>query len=241
MKRRLLAAVAVASSLALAPSAETAAAHLAVGTRVGDHAGFVRVVVDFTDGRLQFNEVNATDPSPFGDGRVALRVDFPGIRTRATPADAQGVRVQVVQGPNRLVVRITANPRRFKHMSYFVLSRPERLVIDLWKAAPPTPAAEIRRAANGCLRLARFSVARGRVSAAGSERNLFEHSLVVSLRGADGRVVAERPVTSDEGRWSTSFPYRVSRRQAGTLEATADSAKDGALVCLVQVRVTLTP
>jgi Immunoglobulin-like domain of bacterial spore germination len=241
MRRALLAAVAVASSLALAPGAETAADHRAVGVRVGDHAAFVRVVVDFTDGRLEFNEVNATDPSPFRDGRVQVHIDFPGIRTQAPPVHAEGVSVQVVQGANRIAVRIAASPRRFKYMGYFVLSSPERLVIDLWKAAPPTSAGEIRRAPDRCLTLERFAVAPRRVSASGRERNLFEHSLVVRLRGADGSVVAERPTTSAEGRWSSSFAYRVGRPQQGTLEAAAESAKDGALDCLVQVRVTLRP
>jgi immunoglobulin-like protein involved in spore germination len=241
MRRALLATVAVASSLALPSSAQSAASHLAVGVRVGDHPAFVRVVVDFTDGRLQFHEVEATDPSPFADGRVTLRIDSPGTRTRALPVRAQGVSVQVVQGTNRIFVRITAASRRFKYMGYFVLSSPQRLVIDLWKAVPPSSAAEIRRAPDRCLTLERSSVVPGRVSAAGGERNLFEHSLVVILRRAEGRVVAERPVTAANGRWSATFPYRVSRRQQGTLEAVAESAKDGSLVCLVQVTVTLRP
>jgi hypothetical protein len=241
MTRAPLALAALASALALASGAETAAAHLAVGVRVGDHAGFVRVVVDFTDGRLQFHEVEAIDPSPFADGRVALRVDAPGIRTRAAPVRTHGVDVAVLQAANRLVVRIAATPRRFKYMSHFVLAAPERLVVDLWKAAPPAPAAEIRRAPDRCLTLGRFAVAPSRVAASGTELNLFEHSLVVSLRGADGRIVAERPVTAAKGRWSVAFPYRVARAQPGTLEAVAESARDGALVCLVQVRVGLRP
>jgi hypothetical protein len=43
------------------------------------------------------------------------------------------------------------------------------------------------------------------------------------------------------GAWSTRVRYRVGRRQAGTLEAVAESAKDGSLDCLVQVRVVLRP
>jgi hypothetical protein len=241
MRGALLATVAAAASLAMPATADAGAAHRAVGVRIGEHPAFVRVVVDFAEGPVRFHEVEATDPSPFADGRVTLRVDFPGIRTQAAPVRARGVDVQLTQGADRIFIRTRASLRRFKHMGYFVLSGPDRLVIDLWKAAPPTPAAEVRRAPDRCLALERFSTASGRVSAAGRERNLFEHSHVVILRRADGRAVAERPVTSAGGRWSVSFPYSVSSTQAGTLEAVAFSAKDGALDCIVQVRVTLRP
>jgi len=241
MKRVLVAAVALAAWLAVSPSADPATAHRAIGIRVGEHPAFVRVVVDFTDGRLRFHEVDATDPSPFGDGRGRLRVSSPGIRTQASPVTAVGVRVRITQGMNEVNVHVEAQPRRFKYLAYFVLSAPERLVIDLWKARPPTPPAEVRRAPDRCLTLERFSVVSGRVTAAGGERNLFEHSHVVRVRGLDGRVVAERPVTSAAGRWSVTFPYRVLRAQPGTLEAVALSAKDGALDCIVQVRVMLRP
>ena len=40
-------------------------------------------------------------------------------------------------------------------------------------------------------------------------------------------------------RWSTRFRYPRRRRQTGTLEAVALSAKDGSLDCLTQVRVRL--
>jgi len=241
MRRAAAAAALAAATVVPASGVEPAAAHVAVGARVGDHPGFVRVVVDFTEGPLRFHEVDATDPDPFGDGRVALRVHSPGIRSRALPVRRRGVSVAVTQFTNRIVVRIGASARRFKYMGYVVLNAPDRLVIDLWKAAPPAAAAEIRRAPDGCLTLARFATGSGRVSAAGRERNLFEHSLVVVLRGADGRVVAQQPVTASNGRWSVGFPYRTPRQQPGTLEAIAESAKDGALVCLVQARVTLQP
>jgi hypothetical protein len=46
-------------------------------------------------------------------------------------------------------------------------------------------------------------------------------------------------VVASAGRWSAQLSYRTTRRQSGTLEAAALSAKDGALACLVQARVTL--
>jgi hypothetical protein len=39
--------------------------------------------------------------------------------------------------------------------------------------------------------------------------------------------------------WSVSFDYPPARRQDGTLEAVALSAKDGTLDCIVQVRVRM--
>ncbi len=241
MRRVLCAALALAlaSLAAAALTAGTAMAHRAVGVRVGDNLAFVRVVVDFTEGPLRFHEVDATDPQPFGDGVARLRVSSPGIRTSAARVTALGVRVLVRQGTGSIFIEVEAQPQRFKYVSYFVLSGPERLVIDLWKAVPPVPGAQIRRAPDRCLTLGRFSVRGGRVTASGRERNLFEHSLVVLIRGAGGRLIRELPVTGVSGRWNAAFPYTVGRPQAGTLEAVALSAKDGALDCIVQVRVTL--
>jgi hypothetical protein len=145
--------------------------------------------------------------------------------------------VRVLQGRNRITVKLTAAPHRFKYVSYVSLRNPERLVVDLWKSAPPVAAAQIRRAPDGCLALTRFDVSARHAAAAGTERNLFEHAFVVRLRAADGRVLAQQPRTSAAGRWISSFRYPAVRRQAGTLEAVAESAKDGALVCLVQMRV----
>ena len=41
------------------------------------------------------------------------------------------------------------------------------------------------------------------------------------------------------GRWSGQLTYHTTRTQAATLEAVETSAKDGALICIVQIRVTL--
>jgi hypothetical protein len=73
--------------------------------------------------------------------------------------------------------------------------------------------------------------------AAGLERDLFEHGLVLRLRRAGGRVHAQRAATAAAGRWRTHFRFPRTARQTGTLEAVAESAKDGTLDCLVQVRV----
>ena len=231
--------IAVGAALVVAPAAQATTPLTATETRIADHPGFVRAVVDFADGKIPREELVATDPEPFPDGIARVRLRQQGVRTEARTARAHGVTVRVIQGRDRITVRLAATPSRFKYVSYFSLRKPERLVVDLWKSAPPVTAAEVRRAPDGCLRLTRYDVARRHAAAAGTERDLFEHAFVVRLRAADGRILAQQPRTSTHGRWTSFFRYPAVRRQAGTLEAVASSAKDGALVCLVQVKVRI--
>jgi hypothetical protein len=217
-----------------ASSARDAATALtATRVRAGLHTAFVRAVVDFSGGRIEINDVNAEDPNPF-NGTARLEMRSPGVRTTAAPLAALGIRVAVARGGPGLVIRITSAPRRFKYLSYFVLTAPDRLVIDLWYAGPSVAA---RFGRSGCLTLTSSSVGPSVVTAAGRERDLFEHSFVLRLRGARGGLVREKPVTAD-GPWSERMTYSAPR-QRGTLEAVALSAKDGSLDCLVQVPVTL--
>ena len=236
--RVLAGAVAVVLTLVIVPQASAAVAPLtATKIRIGDHPAFVRVVVDFTGGTVEPGEVVATDPDPFPDGFVRLPILHPGIKTTAMPVRAHGVFARIAQGGGRITIRLTGADRRFKYVGYTAQHTPERLVIDLYKSRPPTAAAEITRGRGGCLTLTSHSVTRKRVKAAGRERALFEHSLVVRLRRTGGRIHRQKAETAFHRRWSTNFTYRHARRQTGTLEAVALSAKDGTLDCLVQVRV----
>jgi hypothetical protein len=225
---------------AVVTPAPAAAAPVATKIRVGDHPGYVRVVVDFR-GTLPTptERVEAVDPDPFGDGRVLIRVTRSGVRTTAAAVTSNGLRASVQQGTGRITLRAQATTgRRFKFASYRILHGPDRLVLDLWKSAPPVPAAEIRNDPSGCLRLTRVATSGRTIEASGRERNLFEHSFVVQLRAANGRVLVQRALTGDPWRVRIRVPAGTPR-QAGTLEAAAFSARDGALNCLVQVRVTL--
>ena len=65
--------------------------------RIGDHPGFVRVVVDFTGGRVEPGEVVATDPNPFPDGFVRLPLTRSGVRTTADPVRDEGVFARIAQ------------------------------------------------------------------------------------------------------------------------------------------------
>jgi hypothetical protein len=231
-------AVALACALVAAVLAEPAAAAPLTATkiRIGDHAGFVRVVVQFTGGRVQAGELVATDPDPFPDGFVRLPFTHAGVRTTAARVRAHGVFARIGHVPGRITIRLSGAHRRFKYAGYFALHSPERLVIDLYKSRPPSDAAEITRGRGGCLTLRHHTVTRTHVTASGREHNLFEHTLVVRLRRHSGRIHREK-VETGGGTWSTSFNYPRAARQTGTLEAVALSAKDGSLDCLVQVRV----
>ena len=199
--------LAVLVLLALLAAPASASALTATGARIAQHPGFVRVVVDFSGGSLEINEVEATDPSP-GEGTARVEVRRSQISTLAIDRSAAGVRVRATQAAGRVVIRLEGARRAFKYLRVSALHRPERLVLDLYSAKPPSRAAEIRAARGGCLRLTSVS--------------------------ADGRGFRARA-------WSARVAYRVSTAQTGTLEAVADSAKDGSLVCLVQVRVGLNP
>jgi hypothetical protein len=237
----LVALIAAGSALGVAPAAHARTQLTATQTRIADHPAFVRAVIDFAGGEIPHPSemLVATDPEPFADGVARVRLDQHRVRTEARTARADGVTVRVFQGRNRISVRLAAAPGRFKYVSYSALRDPERLVVDLWKSAPPAPDAQIRRAADGCLALTRYDLSRRYAAAAGTEQNLFEHSLVLRLRAADGRIAAQQSRVSADGRWTAFLSYPAARPQAGTLEAVALSAKDGALACLVQVRVRL--
>ena len=238
MRRLVIAfALSLVSGAVLAPPAS--AVLTAREIRIGHHPGFVRVVIGFTGGRVEPGEVVATDPNPFPDGFVRLPLTRAGVRTTADPVRGEGVFARIAQGSGKITIRLTGDDRRFKYVGYFAQHTPERLVLDLYKARPPSDAAEITRGRGGCLRLTDHAVTRRQVDAEGRERNLFEHSLVVRLRRSGGRVHRQKAETAFQRMWTTRFDYPPARRQTGTLEAVAFSAKDGTLDCIVQVRVRM--
>jgi Immunoglobulin-like domain of bacterial spore germination len=219
------------------PQAAAAVPLTATQIRIADHPGFVRVVVDFSGGTVAFNELEATDPDPFADGFARVRLIHPGVKSAAMPVRADGVFARIAQSGGRVTIRLSAADRQFKYLSYVVQHGPERVVFDLFKSSPPSDDAEITHGHGGCLTFSGHSVSKTRVRAAGRERNLFEHQFQVVLRRRGGRIQREHHVAADSGRWHTSFTYPHAGRQTGTLEAVDLSEKDGALVCLVQVRV----
>jgi immunoglobulin-like protein involved in spore germination len=229
--------------LALAAAPATASAALtAVDVRFGAQPAFVRVVVEFTGGRLEINEADATDPA-VRDGGARVDVRHAGIVAPARDRSGQGVRARVgLAGADLARVRLTFARGRFKYVRLWALHGPERLVIDLYRSAPPsTTAAEIRTGVNRCLTLSSVVRTGRRFRVRGVERDLFEGSFVLRVRDATGRVVGRRLATA-RGAWDLRVGYgAIASAQAGTVEAVAESAKDGSLACLVQVRVALVP
>lgn len=243
MRPRLLIRLAIlAAVVAGAAPAPASAALTASDVRIGAQPAFVRVVVDFTGGRVEFNEANAEDPR-VADGSARVDVTRTGISVRAgLDRSAQGVRARVTLATaNRLRVQLTGAPRRFKFVRVFVLHGPERLVIDLYRSVLPSSAAEIRTGLRSCLTLTGIQRVGHAFVVRGTERDLFEGSFVIRVRDARGRSIGRRIVTA-RGPWSRRVAYGgVTSRQTGTIEAVAESAKDGSLACLVQRRVTLVP
>ena len=237
---RRVAPAALLVTMAVAPAAQAGPAPLtATDIRIANHPGFIRVVVDFTGARVQAGEVVASDPNPFRDGFVRLPLTRPGVQTTAAPVREHGVLARIAQGSGRIAISLSGADRRFKYVGYFALHAPERLVLDLYKSRPPSEAAEITRGRGRCLTLGEHTVGRRRVTAAGRERDLFEHSFAVALRRRDGRIHKLRGITAFDRRWSTTFRYAQVARQTGTLEAVSTSAKDGTLDCLVHARVRM--
>jgi len=233
----------VAATAVLAgPVAGASAALTVTGIRIGNHAPVVRVVVDFTGGNMRLGDVTAVDPEPFADGLVRIRVDKAGVQSDAEANRRYGVFARINQGtPNALTLRVQGADHRFKYVSYQVFGSPLRLVVDLWKAKPPTAAAEILRGRLGCLAFDTWRVRAGRATASGTEQDLFEHMFAMTLRKKNGAVAKTRGVTASNGAWHRSFAYTIGHRQAGTLEVVDFSEKDGSLVCIAQVGVTLRP
>jgi hypothetical protein len=113
-------------------------------------------------------------------------------------------------------------------------------VIDLYRRASR---ATLSR--GGCLTISNSTTSTaGRVVVRGRVRvQIFENTFRVRLRRANHAVVAARTVTTAHptGPWSKVLRHRVTRRQAGLVEAIVFSAKDGAVQCLFQRRVTIIP
>jgi immunoglobulin-like protein involved in spore germination len=208
----------------------------AISVRGAEHPSAIRVVIGFSGGALQVAKVTAVDPSP-ADGSAVLRIRGAGVAATARGTNIAGAGVQLAAAGGNLSISFRSDARRFKYLGYRLLRRPERLVVELWKTAPPR--VTTTRGEGRCLTLTRWRVRARSATASGTERNLFEHMFVVNVRNEAGRVVGRRGVASSNGRWSTAVSYRVSRAQPGTLEAVDLSEGDGSLVCLAQVRVTL--
>ena len=226
---------------ALAVPAPAIAAPTAVRIRIGDHPGFVRVVVDVRGGRVSANGLElAGFTDVLATGRQGARRHRVCVRARLPSAARASRHHRPGHGPHH-ADRARPTPP-FKLVALFVLRAPERSTSST-STSPrrPSPAAVIR--SDGCLRLTGFTVTRRRVVVAGRLlRPILENQFAVAVRDVHGGIRARRTVGGQPGRtWRVRLAYRVSRRQAGTIEAFDLSARDGRVDCLVQDRALLLP
>jgi hypothetical protein len=119
VRRFLLVAVLVLGVAWVLPAAASAAL-TATQIRIGNHPAFVRVVVDFTGGTLQRNDVESPDPQPF-DGRARVRVTRLGITTGAAAVTREGVTARIVQRSGSIVLQLSARRHRFKYLEHDAL------------------------------------------------------------------------------------------------------------------------
>ena len=221
--------------------AAASAALTATKIRIGNHPALVRVVVDVSGGTLHANDVESPDPNPF-NGRARVRVTDAGISTTAAATTQEGVAARIVQRSGAIVLRLGSRKHRFKYLEHGVVHSPERLVVDLWKARPPTTKAELPTAPQGgCLSIENMDTFPGRVRADGTEKGLFEHMFQMDIRNRAGRVVGVRPVTATAGHWHRRVFYDVALSQKGTIEVVDFSEQDGSLTCIAQIPTSLVP
>ena len=205
----------------------------ATGVRIGNHAAYVRVVVDF-NGRVPANQVVFDH---LWTRTAALHVARPGITTSTSGGSGEGVRVALQPATQRSNIGISFAARRFKYVSYAVVSG-NRLAIDLWKSAPPS-AVSAPGFPRGCLSIRKLMITNG------SDQRRAARSMGSSRTRSRSSSAARTARCSAGGPWSTAglgaqrCTIAAAHRQAGTLEAVAFSAKDGALACIAQTRVTL--
>ena len=165
-----------------------------------------------------------------------------GHHDHRAPCVLHATVVRIKQESGSILVKLVPKLHRFKYLEYSVLHSPERLVIDLWRARPPGSAAEFPVAPQGgCLSIDNFTEAPGRITASGSENDVFEHMITAAERDRHGKVLRSRGVTATAGHWHRIVAYSVTDAQPGTLEVVDFSEKDGSLTCIAQLRATLTP
>ncbi|MGE0028342.1 MAG: hypothetical protein AB7O78_17260 [Thermoleophilia bacterium] len=252
--RMLAAALAGAAASLLVPALAQGALR-ADHLTIGNTPAKVRVVVHFSGTPALTGlarQVDAPDPDPI-DGHSSVRINATGITTGAPQITGSGVTASVVGRPGRIVVRMRSAANTLKFLQYKVSVPRNVVVIDLWKV---TSSANARVLSDGCLKMTSWSAANARAKAKGLElQPLFEHGLVLTLRGSDGSAISEKPLTATEGvfkpdfsgyaspgHWSGSMPVPAASTGArAMLEAWSASAKDGSLECLVQTPVRVAP
>ena len=222
--------MAAAGAVALPALAGATSQLNATKVRIGDHPAFVRVVVDF-NGNVSKSEVVA---GAVTKTLATVRLNRSGATTSTSGASGDGVRASIQAATQGLNIAMNFASRKFKYISY--ITPDARLVMDLWKSAPPKkPIATCV----GFVLTSRSVAPAGVVNVSGSEHGVFENQFQVVVRGANGAVLSRKTGVRGPGTWSVHVRYHASHAQTGTVEAVALSPKDGAVECLTQASVML--
>jgi hypothetical protein len=226
--------------------------------RVGDHPAYVVVDVSLARGGLSDADWKGADLRPL-DGRAVVRVLSARLRRglpepvfgpRGITVRRYGLRARLVErtagaGAPQLRVELLSAPRTFKFVA--ICAKGRRIVFDMFKAAPPTKAAEIHEGIGpwcqprgamvmSSARVIRPGLAQG-WGEIGVHRFLFYATIHVVVRGTQGRVIAHATRVLTRG-WTATLRYHTRKRQVATYEASSNSTITG-LFNLVQVRVVL--
>ena len=100
---------------------------------------------------------------------------------------------------------------------------------------------------DGCLKMTSWSARNGRAKAKGLElQPLFEHGLVLTLRGSDGSAISEKPLTATEGVFKPDFsgyssPGQLERVDAGAGGVARGAGDAGGVVVVGEGRVARVP
>jgi hypothetical protein len=221
-KTWIAAAVAIAAA---AVPALAASRPRATAIRIGSHAAYVRVVVDFR-GAVPDSHV---EYAPGGSGRFTMMVQ--PARSSSLRASGAGVSARIAASSTEVRLRVSG---RSAYVAYHELSAPSRLVVDLVR---PYSAAALT--VGSCFAITSVASHPGVVDVRGRVRvRPFEGQWNVVLRDRHGHVVAQRHVTGGLG----AFHYQLhhsAATQPGDVDVYALSAKDGALSCLARRGVAL--
>ena len=244
-----IAASAAATVLPLSAAADSCTRLVATGVRADiNSTAYVRVVIGFSGASVGDGGVTLTAVThPSGDpSTVTGATLFIGARCGASAVGTAtgyvryGIHVSVRPAAGGLTVTLRFE-RRYKYVQYRVADS-GHLEIKMWHAGPPGAASYIPNGSPPRCLTFRHTIRRpGRITATGTESNVFEHQFQLGIRGADGRRLSSVHVTAIGGTWTATVPYTVTHAQWGTLEATAFSPKDGSLTCIAQLAVMLVP
>jgi hypothetical protein len=241
-----LAAVALLTCLAVAGTSTGNGSSLKLTGMREDpgRPGLLRVVIGFSGPGLSANRLIANgfthtrgDPTTLASASLtvsgALVAQVPTLRTQ------DGTIIRATGRGTNARIRLDPKDGRYKYLYYEIPDR-QHILILLWRSGVPGAVSYVIRGfPRGCLVLEHTRRAPGSITVFGSERGIFEHQFTLALRDGTGRQFSRTTVHSNNGAWSGTLTYHLSRAQWVTLEAVAPSPKDEAITCIAQVAVKL--